>query len=78
MIQFAEKFMPNSSRTRKSDALAAQIRQAKVVLRQLQETLEDLEDRIALIKAKKKNAGKPAQPWSEVAKELGIDCPHKR
>jgi hypothetical protein len=49
-----------------------QIRQARTVLRQLQETLEDLEDRRALAKAKKRNAGKPGTPWSEVAKELGI------
>jgi len=67
-----------SSSRRKSNALAAQIRQAKAVLRGLRETLEDLEDHAALVKAKKKNAGKPRQPWSEVAKELGIAAPRKR
>lgn len=63
---------------RRSSSLAAQIRQAKAVLRGLRETLDDLEDHAALMKAKKKNAGKPTQPWSEVAKELGIPAPTRK
>jgi hypothetical protein len=59
-------------------SLNAQIRQAKAILRQLQETLEDLDDRMMLAKAKKKNAGKPGLPWRDVAKELGISAPARK
>jgi hypothetical protein len=55
-----------------------QIRRAKAVLRELKETLEDLEDRLELAKAKAKNAGKPLIPWEIVAKELGIRPPPKK
>jgi hypothetical protein len=57
----------------KSNAqIELQIRRAKAVLRELRETLEDLEDRRTLAKAKKRNAAKPGTPWSEVARDLGI------
>jgi hypothetical protein len=59
-------------------SLAAQVRQAKAVLRQLKETIEDLDDHLALERAIKRNAGKPLQPWREVAKELGIPSPPKK
>ena len=54
------------------------IRRAKAVLRELKDTLEDLEDSRALDKAKKHNAGKPLIPWEIVAKELGIRPPPKK
>jgi len=63
---------------RRSSTLAVQIRQAKAILRGLRATLEDLEDHAALVKAKKKNAGKPTQSWREVAKEFGLVPPPAR
>lgn len=61
-----------------SQEIDRQIREAKMVLRKLRETLEDLEDRRALAKAKKRNAGKPGIPWEVVAKELGISAPKRK
>ena len=49
-----------------------QVRQAKVVLRELRDTLEDLDDRRELARAKKRNAGKPGTDWESVKKELGL------
>jgi hypothetical protein len=63
---------------KRSPSLSAQIRQAKAVLRQLKETLEDLDDRFALAQAKKRNAGKPLHAWRDVAKELGIPAPNRK
>jgi hypothetical protein len=71
--------MTTASLSRKrSPSLSTQIRKAKALLRQLKETLEDLDDRAALAKAIKKNAGKPLHPWREVAKELGISAPSRK
>jgi len=53
--------------------LDLQIRQAKAVLRQLRDTLEDLDDRRELARARKRNAGKPGTDWATVKKELGFD-----
>jgi hypothetical protein len=49
-----------------------QIRQAKVVLRELRETLEVLEDRRDLTRAKARNGAKPGVPWELVKKDLGF------
>jgi hypothetical protein len=61
-----------------SPTLAVQIRKAEAILRELKETLEDLDDRLALARAVKRNKGKPLHPWSEVAKELGIPAPPRK
>ena len=53
--------------------LDRQIAEAKTVLRQLRDTLEDLDDRRELARAKKRNAGKPGTNWEVVKKELGFD-----
>jgi cation transport regulator ChaB len=53
--------------------VARQIRHAKVVLRQLRDTLEDLEDRRDLTRARERNAGKPGVAWASVKKEFGFD-----
>jgi hypothetical protein len=50
-----------------------QIRNAKVVLRELRGTLEDLDDRRELARAKKRNAGKPGSDWASIKKEFGFD-----
>ena len=56
-----------------SHSVEDQIRRGKALLRELHDTLEDLEDRRELIAAKKRNAGKPGTPWKQAPKELGID-----
>ena len=53
--------------------LDRQIRHAKIVLRQLRDTLEDLDDRRELARAKKRNAGKPGTRWESIKKEFGFD-----
>jgi hypothetical protein len=67
-----------TSRTGPSRQLDLQIKQGKVLLRKLKETLEDLDDRLELAKAKAENGGKPLIPWEIVAKELGIRPPPKK
>jgi hypothetical protein len=49
-----------------------QIRQGKAVLRELRDTLEDLDDRRELARAKKRNGGKPGADWESVKKEFGF------
>ncbi len=53
--------------------LNRQVAQAKAILRQLRDTLEDLEDRRDLARARKKNAGKPGTDWAAAKKELGFN-----
>ena len=53
--------------------LDRQIAQAKIVLRRLRDTLEDLDDRRELARAKKRNAGKQGTEWETVKKELGFE-----
>lgn len=64
----------NKSRPPKLPDLDPLIARAKAVLHQLRDTLEDLEDRRDLTRAKQKNAGKPGTDWKTVKKELGLDC----
>ena len=61
------------SRAAKRPNVDLQIRHAKAVLRGLRDTLEDLEDRRDLARAKERNAGKPGIPWELVKKEFGFD-----
>jgi hypothetical protein len=50
-----------------------QIQQAKTVLRELRDTLEDLDDRRELARAKKRNGGKAGADWASVKKEFGFN-----
>jgi hypothetical protein len=50
-----------------------QIRQGRAVLRELRDTLEDLDDRRELARAKKRNGGKPGVNWESVKKEFGFN-----
>jgi hypothetical protein len=61
------------SRTASPPDVDRQIRHAKVVLRELRDTLEDLDDRRELARAKKRNAGKAGTNWESVKKEFGFD-----
>jgi hypothetical protein len=63
----------NKARPPKVPDLDPLIAQAKIVLRQLRDALEDLEDRRDLAKARKKNAGKAGTNWEAVKKELGLE-----
>jgi len=60
-------------RSAKLPDLDRQIAQARTVLRQLRDTLEDLDDRRDLARAKRQNAGKPGTDWEAVKKELGLE-----
>lgn len=58
---------------RRPQNLDRQIAQAKIVLRELRDTLEDLDDRRELARAKQRNAGKRGTGWETVKKELGFE-----
>ena len=53
--------------------LNRQLAQAKVLLRQMRETVEDIEDARAIERAKRTNSNKPRVPWSQVKKQLHLD-----
>jgi len=61
-----------TGRPRRRTDLDRQVAEAKAVLRQLRDTLEDLDDRRELARAKKRNADKPGTDWETVKKELGL------
>ena len=52
--------------------LDRQSAQAKAVLRELCDTLEDLDDRRELARARQRNAGKRGTGWEAVKEELGF------
>ncbi|MBM3836609.1 MAG: hypothetical protein FJ398_01395 [Verrucomicrobia bacterium] len=58
---------------RRRPDLDRQIREAKAILRELRDTLEDFDDRRELARAKKRNAGKRGTDWETVKKELGFE-----
>jgi hypothetical protein len=58
---------------RRRPNLNRQIAEAKTVLRELRDTLEDLDDRRELDRAKQRNAGKRGTDWEAVKKELGFE-----
>ena len=53
--------------------LNKQLSQAKVLLRQLRQTVEDIEDARTIERAKRANGNKPRIPWTQVKKELQLD-----
>ena len=53
--------------------LNKQLVQAKALLRQMRETIEDIEDARIIERAKRANARKPRISWSQVKKELQLD-----
>ena len=63
----------SKSRSNRLPDLDRQMARAKAVLRQLRDTLEDLDDRRELARARKRNAGKPGTNWDSVKKELGFE-----
>ena len=53
--------------------LNKQLAQAKVLLRQMSRTVEDIEDARTIERAKRANANKSRIPWSQVKRELQLD-----
>ena len=50
-----------------------QLAQAKALLRQMSQTVEDIEDARTIERAKRANGNKPRIPWAQVKKELHLD-----
>ena len=53
--------------------LDKQLNQAKALLRQMRQTVEDIEDARTIERAKSAHGKKPRIPWSQVRKEAGLD-----
>jgi len=53
--------------------LDAQLTQAKSLLRQMRQTVEDIEDARTIERAKSAHGKKPRIPWAQVKKELNLD-----
>ena len=53
--------------------LRRQLTQAKALLRQMRQTVEDIEDARTIERAKRANGHKPRIPWSQVKKQLQLD-----
>ncbi|MGA2853752.1 MAG: hypothetical protein ABSE90_06460 [Verrucomicrobiota bacterium] len=63
---------PNKSQANWTQ-LDKQLTQAKSLLRQMRQTVEDVEDARTIERAKRAHGAKPRIPWSEVKKEVGLD-----
>jgi hypothetical protein len=50
-----------------------QLTQAKSLMRQMRQTVEDVEDARTIERAKSAHGNKPRIPWSQVKKETGLD-----
>ena len=70
-------FMSNPTLTAKPPGnwtqLNKQLVQAKTLLRQMSQTVEDIEDARTIERAKRANGSKPRIPWAQVKKELQLD-----
>jgi len=63
---------PNISRASWSQ-LEKQLTQAKTLLRQMRQTVEDVEDARTIERAKAAHGNKSRIPWSQVKKEVGLE-----
>jgi hypothetical protein len=78
MMWATEKtFMSNAISTAKPPGnwtqLDKQLAQAKALLRQMRQTVEDIEDARTIERAKRANGSKPRIPWAQVKKKLQLD-----
>ena len=78
MLATEKTFMSNAVLARsKPEAkwalLDKQVAQATSLLRQMRDTIEDIEDARTIERVKKVHGHKPRIPWSRVKKELGLD-----
>jgi len=74
----AGTFMSNSASTSAKTPgnwtqLNKQLAQAKALLRQMSQTVEDIEDARTIERAKRANAGKPRVSWAQAKRELQLD-----
>ena len=53
--------------------LDKQLAQAKVLLREIRQTVEDVEDARTIERAKNAHGKKPCIPWAQVKKEAGLN-----
>ena len=58
---------------RRRPSLDRQIAQAQTVLRELRDTLEDLDDRRELARAKQRNAARQGTDWESLKVEIGFE-----
>jgi hypothetical protein len=78
-MMFATKkiFMSNATSTARPPGnwaqLNKQLAQAKTLLRQMSQTVQDIEDARTIERAKRANGSKPRIPWAQVKKELQLD-----
>jgi hypothetical protein len=78
MLSAAEKtFMGNATLTSAKTQgnwtqLNKQLAQAKVLLREMSRTVEDIEDARTIERAKRANGGEARIPWAQVKKELKL------
>ena len=63
---------PNKSRAAWAQ-LDKQLSQAKALLRQMRQTVADVEDARTIERAKRAHGPKPRIPWAQVKKEAGLD-----
>jgi hypothetical protein len=78
MVSATEKtFMSSTISTAKPAGnwtqLNKQLAQAKALLREMSQTVEDIEDARTIERAKRTNGNKPRIPWAQVKKELQLD-----
>ncbi len=52
--------------------LNKQLTQAKTLLRQMRQTVEDIEDARTIERARKAHGRRPRIPWAQAKKELGL------
>ncbi|MBI3878537.1 MAG: hypothetical protein HY301_00530 [Verrucomicrobia bacterium] len=64
--------VPNKSQVAWAQ-LDKQLNQAKSLLRQMRQTVEDVEDARTIERAKSAHGNKPRIPWAQVKKEAGLD-----
>jgi hypothetical protein len=77
MLATEKTFMSNAALARsKPEAnwalLDKQVTRARSLLRQMQDTIEDIEDARTIERVKKAHGHKPRIPWSRVKKELDL------
>jgi 50S ribosomal subunit-associated GTPase HflX len=78
MLSATEKtFMSNGTATVKTPGnwtqLNRQLAQAKTLLRQIRQTVEDIEDARTIERATRAHGSKPRIPWAQVKRELQLD-----
>jgi len=78
MLATEKTFMSNAVLARskpetKWALLDKQVAQATSLLRQMRDTIADIEDARTIERVKKAHGHRPRIPWSRVKKELGLD-----